>query len=209
MTMDDRCERLRPLIYRVAEGEAGPDEALVVGRHLPDCTVCRIRLAREVRLARLVAEMGEPIEVDENFLQKVMSSLPEGPPPKVATVDRRGKRRGLKLAGFLLAVGLAGAVAHSLIPSPGGRTIVPGLPAFDFESVARMLGSAREQVQYLLAALAGIGTGGNLDLPSAPALVHLALLACIPLSVGFLAGAALLTCAAGTLARSVNRSPGT
>jgi anti-sigma factor RsiW len=77
------CDRLLPIMFKVVEGEADPDEALDVGRHVTDCTVCRIRLARQRRIAQMVDEMGEPIEVDESFLSQVMASLPDGPPPRI------------------------------------------------------------------------------------------------------------------------------
>ena len=51
-----RCEEIRPLLYRVAEGETDPDEAMRTARHLSDCTSCRILLARERRLARMLEE---------------------------------------------------------------------------------------------------------------------------------------------------------
>ena len=72
------CRRLQPVLFKVVEGDARPEEALEVGRHASRCTACRIRLARQRRIARMVGEMGEPIEVDESFLQRVMTSLPAG-----------------------------------------------------------------------------------------------------------------------------------
>ena len=86
------CDDLSGLLARVAEGEATPDEALAVGRHVHDCTACRIRLAKERRLAEMVSDLGDPIEVDTSFLDEVMNQLPAAPP------RRTGWRRGLRLA---------------------------------------------------------------------------------------------------------------
>src|SRR4029079_17425550 len=55
------CSECRPLLFRVAEGEADPDEALRVARHLPTCTTCRIVLAREIRLARVLESLDDAI----------------------------------------------------------------------------------------------------------------------------------------------------
>lgn len=87
-----RCDDLRNRLSRVAEGEASPEDALAVGRHVHDCTACRIRLARERRLAEMVSDLGDPIEVDERFLAEVMDQLPSAPP------RRRPVRGGLRLA---------------------------------------------------------------------------------------------------------------
>ena len=91
----DYCKPVRPLLFRVQEGEATPDEAMLVARHLTDCTACRILLARERRLAELLSDDLADLPVGEEFVEKVMAHLPLGPPP------RRRKsttRRGLKMA---------------------------------------------------------------------------------------------------------------
>lgn len=75
------CAAIRPLLYRVAEGEADPDEALRTARHLGDCTACRILLARERRLAELLeGEIEDRLPVDEGFVRMVMANLPHEPP---------------------------------------------------------------------------------------------------------------------------------
>jgi len=93
------CDRVRPLLFRFHEGEASPEEAMLVARHLPDCTGCRILLARENRLAKVLAEEMDELPVGEDFVRSVMATLPNGPPPRTVTPARR-KLRGLKLAGF-------------------------------------------------------------------------------------------------------------
>jgi len=86
------CETIRLLLFRVAHGEAAPEEAMQVARHLPDCTACRILLARERRLAEVLAMDPEELPVGEEFVEAVMATLPKGPPP------RGGKKtRGLRL----------------------------------------------------------------------------------------------------------------
>jgi len=77
------CRQLRPLLDRVVDGEATPDEALVSARHLPQCTACRIRLARARRLAEMLEQgLDDPLQVGEEFVQNVMARLPEHPPRK-------------------------------------------------------------------------------------------------------------------------------
>ncbi len=92
-----RCRALAPLLSRLAEGEANPDEALRVARHLSDCTACLITLARERRLAAMLEDgLEDSLQVGEDFVRAVMDNLPAKPPKP----ERRNKkkRRALKLA---------------------------------------------------------------------------------------------------------------
>jgi len=98
----DACDRIRPLLGLAAEGEADPEQTLAIARHVEDCTACRILMARERRLARMVDGLQDPIEVDDAFLDRIMSEIPAAPPP------RRRTRRGLKLAGLAVVLGAAG-----------------------------------------------------------------------------------------------------
>ena len=88
------CESVRPLLARYSEGEVTPEQAIAVARHLPDCTACRIFLARERRLASMLSEELEDFPVGEDFVRTVMATLPPDPPP------RRFARRRLKLVGM-------------------------------------------------------------------------------------------------------------
>lgn len=88
--MSDDCKQIAPVLYRVAEAEATPDEAMRTARHLSDCTACRILLAREVRLAAMLEEgLTDPLQVGEDFVRTVMDNLPQGPPPARSRRDRR------------------------------------------------------------------------------------------------------------------------
>jgi anti-sigma factor RsiW len=107
------CETIRPLLSRHAEGELAPDEAIEVARHVPDCTACRILLARERRLAEMLATDLEDLPVGEDFVVAVMETLPKGPPP-----SRRRRRRGLELASLAGFTGLLGIVGSEVGPLP-------------------------------------------------------------------------------------------
>jgi anti-sigma factor RsiW len=99
------CQRIRPLLLRLADAEATPDEALLAARHLSDCTACRIQLARERRLAAMLEEdLEDPLQVGEEFVRRVMANLPQGPPPLRRRIRRRKMHR---LAGLLLPLLLA------------------------------------------------------------------------------------------------------
>jgi hypothetical protein len=131
------CHELRSTLSRMAEGEAAPDEGLRLARHVPDCTACRILLAREKHLARMLDALDDLIPVEDAFLEGVMQSLPPGPPP------RRRSRQGLKLAG-IGAVLLAGGAGLARVASwePGSLVRVPrfALPRMDnlLEALATM-----------------------------------------------------------------------
>ena len=109
----DGCPEFRSLLFRVAEGEVDPEGALRVARHLPTCTTCRIVLAREFRLARVLVSLDDSIPVEETFLDEVMRSLPEEPPGTRAP-SRPLARRGLKLAGLVGVLILGAAAAARL-----------------------------------------------------------------------------------------------
>ncbi|GEM_PF-6456718 len=119
----NECTDKLPLIDRVAEGEATPEEALELGRHLPGCTTCRIRLAKAHRLNEMVNELGEPVEVDESFLEQVMDSLPDGPPPGAGNGSgTRRSARHLRIVKILLTMSPLGLLSH------GSRSLFLGFP---------------------------------------------------------------------------------
>ena len=58
------CRSIRPILSRVIDGEVSPEDSLRVARHLPACTACRIVLARERRLARMLEALDHwPVNV--------------------------------------------------------------------------------------------------------------------------------------------------
>ncbi len=102
------CHELRTILFRIAEGEGSPDEAMRCARHLPDCTACRILLARERRLAEMLEDrLPDPLAVGEEFVESVMAKLPSEPPPppRQRQSGRRARRRSIKLAGFAAILG--------------------------------------------------------------------------------------------------------
>ena len=95
--MSNSCKVVAPVLFRVADAEASPREAMLAAQHVSDCTACRITLAREVRLAAMLEErLDDPLQVGEDFVQGVMDNLPQGPPPPPRRAEQ--KRRALKLA---------------------------------------------------------------------------------------------------------------
>ena len=96
------CGEVRPVLGRVAEREANPEEAILTARHLSDCTACRILLARERRLASMLEQdLEDEVHVGEDFVKSVMANLPAEPPPD----PRPRKKRVLKLAGLAALLG--------------------------------------------------------------------------------------------------------
>ena len=75
------CVMVLPLLARVVECEADPEEALSVARHLPCCTACRIVLARERRLASMLSGLDD-LPIDEALIDAVMATLPAETPPR-------------------------------------------------------------------------------------------------------------------------------
>jgi predicted anti-sigma-YlaC factor YlaD len=147
-----RCERLRPQLSRVAEGEANPVEAMRVARHLPDCTACRIQLARERRLAAMLEEeLSDPLFVGEDFVRAVMAHLPSESPRAL----RRRRRGILRLAGIGGLLVLAPALAPRGLPSLG-RGPLAGLAGADLdaaERLAQVAASAARMIPIALDAL--------------------------------------------------------
>jgi len=193
-----KCEPVKPLLYRVAECDASPEEAMRVARHLPDCTACRILLARERRLAAMLEQDLQDLPADEEFVRSVMETLPADPPRPRA---RQRSRRGLKLA--LLAVLLYGGL---LALSQGGLGVgrgaaAPSLPSLDPPS-AQGAGEGLLQVVYLAAtALRTAATQLPLSLPAAGGALHALLLLGLLSGALLLAGSTLLAFAARSLTR--------
>ncbi len=143
--MAKSCRRIVPSLYRVAEGEAAPDEALRVARHLGDCTACRIVLARVRRLAAMLDQgLDDPPAVGDEFVATVMDNLPQGPPP---AARRRGRTRA-RLAGW----GPAGtSIALALVAIGGtGLGLRSGLGLPPRLAVADVVADGAPRLGWLL-----------------------------------------------------------
>jgi predicted anti-sigma-YlaC factor YlaD len=98
------CKDVHPGLSRVAEGEATPGEAMRTARHLSDCTACRILLARERRLARMLEDgLDDPLQVGEEFVQSVMANLPREPPARIRAAAKTRRDRKLLRAARIVA----------------------------------------------------------------------------------------------------------
>lgn len=160
------CDDLRPVLFRIAEGEAGPDEALEAAVHVRECTACRIVLAKDRRLVRILEGCpAEPVPVADGFASQVMARLPDGPPPG-AERRRRALRRGFRIVGGTGAVGFAMALASKL-HAPGAVEPVWSSWAGAIETGAsRGLPAALAWIAKTLAsALDRTGSAVRIDLP--------------------------------------------
>ncbi len=144
-----RCDLIATLLPRVADGDAGPAEAVRVARHIEACTCCGILLARERRLSETIETMRD-FEVGELFTAEVMGQLP------AKFHRRRRDRRGLRLAVVGAAVALAATLASATrqawdagIPS----AVPPSLPADIADPAA---GSVIVFAQMVLVALQSV-----------------------------------------------------
>jgi predicted anti-sigma-YlaC factor YlaD len=146
------CRRIRPLLRRSVEGEAGPDESLLIARHLSGCTGCRIVIARERRLAKLLDCLDDPLQVGDGFVHDVMSAIPDTPP----AADRR---RGLKLATVAGLIGVGAGVISRIATvgaAPGGGR---GMLRFSYEGLEPLLETMGALAQAVPLALARLGSG--------------------------------------------------
>jgi hypothetical protein len=173
--MSGACERLRPVLFRVAEGEASPEEALLAAQHVPTCTGCRILMHREHRLASLLEGLADPVGVDEAFLSDVMGAIPHEPPPRRRVVLR--VIAGTGVFALLLLLG-------SWSPGSGGAgtgSLPLALP--DLHGGDRLAEGLAGLAQLVAAAAAHAGASLAPALPSLPHL-HLLALALAPLLMG-------------------------
>lgn len=157
-----RCASYRRAIVASIEGDLAPKDALRLASHLHDCTACRIVSARETRLASMLDDLGDPVEVDESFLQAVMASLPERASRPVSTTPARARlRRGLKLAGMAGLVTMTAALAARVLPSLHVDVATPAMPRFSPEETdgwLSLFGSAAQWVRVTAQSLAWTGS---------------------------------------------------
>jgi hypothetical protein len=184
--MSQPCREIAPLLYRVAEADASPDEAMRTARHLSDCTACRILLAREVRLASMLEEgLSDPLQVGEDFVREVMENLPKGPPRPPRP---RRSRRMLKLASIVGWIPLVPLVASA----PGVAARIPAvaefkamLPGFEAPMVDGFAEGALRVGGVLMLVLDRLASGLSLPVELLPSglLATAALLALVPLAL--------------------------
>jgi hypothetical protein len=194
----NECNSRHLLIDRVAEGEATPEEAFELGQHLPECTTCRIRLARAHRLNQMVGTLGEPVEVDEAFLQQVMDSLPEGPPPapKAGSGRFAPHIRIVKILLTMSPLGLIGTGGRSLLLSGPGhfsRIFSNGSP-LPTEGGPDILGSVKEVAGAIFAIAGKIGLTSGDFAPVKPVLaIGAATVSALPILAILLTGTVIGT----------------
>jgi hypothetical protein len=179
------CDALRPLLYRIDEGEATPDEAMRGARHLSRCTSCRILLARLRRMTDLLENgLTDELVVGEEFVRAVMAELPHRPP---APPRAPRKLRALKLAGLVTVALLAPHLASDLALPGAELARLDALPGFDtepargwpagFAGLARVALAAAEALSGRLPHL-GLGLGVGDLLPVAAAIAVAGMIAC-------------------------------
>ena len=159
------CRTTRAIVPLTVDGEVGPEESFRLARHLPECTACRILLARERRLAAMLDAFEDGLLVDARFTEQVMSALPQEPLRAPAGHLAKLKRRGLKLAGFAGLIGLGlGLLSRSGGLGIGSGTL-PGLPRLTFEGMDSMLEALTGLVRLAVLALARVGSGIQFEIP--------------------------------------------
>lgn len=187
----DGCREFRALLFRVTEGEAGPDEAFRVARHLPDCTACRILFAREGRLARMLDGLGDAIPVDEAFLEDVMRALPRTAPAPPRRAAPRA-RRGLKLAGLFATMAVGAGTTIYLARLLGAARFVPSLPRPRVDDLAGLTDGAADAFRLAVAVLDRAGTELAPVLPAIHFGARIAVVAAVPALVAVAAVSTLL-----------------
>jgi hypothetical protein len=191
------CRRFRPILFRVAEGEASPRQAFQVARHLSHCTACRIVLNRESRLAGLLESLADSIPVEDSFLASVMRSLPPEPPAG-GTRSAASLRRGLKLAGLVLATGGFLAAAARVVNLAPGTHFALGIPSFELGDPEGFSGVLAGLARMVFAVLELVRAGLRVELPA----LHLGLSAGMALAVPAVFAAISLSAVVCVLARA-------
>jgi hypothetical protein len=133
------CEAVRPLIFKVSEQEASPREAMRVAHHLAACTGCKILLARERRLARMLEVDLLDIPVSDDFFNTVMASLPKDPPPAQAKEEKKKHRHGLRLAGLAGLIGAGTLLAMKAVIFQGRPDLLSRLYSTEMDPAPGLL----------------------------------------------------------------------
>lgn len=154
------CSRIRPLLPRAVEGELAPEESLALARHLPRCTLCRIRLARERRLAELLATMEDAVPVERGFADGIMRALPDGPPPAPrGAVPWARRYRGAKLAAIAGLLGTSGWLVGQAVRVEARRLAHGGEAPWSVRGGNSLAEVVDGVADLLMAGLSGIGAG--------------------------------------------------
>lgn len=191
-----RCRLERAWIVRSVDGDLEPSEALRLAHHLASCTVCRIELARESRLAGLLEGEGDALSVDESFFLRVMDSLPDLPSKPAVPVARNARwRQGLRLAIFAVLAILAAGIAARALPSLQLDVAAPALPRFAPDDTGGWISLIGSAVQWIRMTAQSISWAGSPEGPVAWTIGALSLSAVI-------AAAAALLALSGVLARA-------
>lgn len=148
------CEAIRGDMARHVDGECDPRTSYEIARHLPECTACRIVLARERRLREALDVLPIDAAEDTRIVDRVMDALGESPAPRSQAVERR-VRRGLRLAGLLGTVAWLGLPASRSIRTAGlegaGFRVAPPSP----EAAGDLLGTLAHAIPMISTALEG------------------------------------------------------
>jgi hypothetical protein len=166
--------------------------------HLPDCTACRIQLARERRLARMLEEDLEDLSLGEDLVRSVMATLPDGPPPRPARSERR---RGLKLAVFAGLVGMLAPLLTRQLGAFGGGSGLLRLPRLEPESLEGALQGLLALARLIVVVLDRLSSWLPVPPSSLPGGPELALGVLFALLFGVAAASTLIAVAAGSLVR--------
>ena len=191
------CHQLRPVLVRVADGEATPAESLRVARHVASCTTCRIVAHRERRL-RAVLDGLEDAPADAAFLDRVMDALPSTPPPPPIGVEARRLAWLRRRRSRLLGIGIVVAGSGVTVAQVAGAWF--GGPGTGFRPIAALVdgGSALGALVTALLVTAGSRLPGVID---APHLAVPAAAAAATTTVALAGGLALAAAAALSLRR--------
>jgi len=157
------CEAIRPLLDKLVEQELSPRQAMKAASHLAGCTGCKILLARERRLARMLEVDLQDIPVGEDFFQSVMASLPSDPPAAPSDEEKNKNRHGMRLAGFAGLIGAGAMLAARGVWLQGRPGLVTALPSTDFETARGSLDGLMDIVRLFVMALEGMSSGIGLD----------------------------------------------
>jgi anti-sigma factor RsiW len=117
--MNDPCEKVRPQLQALADGELTPGAVASAEAHLSQCPACRREAEDLARLSALLAEHPAPGAV-----------LPAGAVVAAQIVQRSRVRRGLRWAPVgILATAVLAAAFRPAAP-PVLAPVSPAEPAF-------------------------------------------------------------------------------